>query len=150
MNLGTHLESRESEKETAVPASTDEKMALSALAQIRFGELRDNLILPTLLRIGERVQSQGVDYQVSTDDFEPFRTTITFHTGRREEGIEARPSLTILFASPFEYVSFQQNDTSEQESSSGGKVGPAGAVAFEDVTEALIENKLLDLLARVL
>ncbi|MCC6793791.1 MAG: hypothetical protein IT366_01635 [Candidatus Hydrogenedentes bacterium] len=121
-----------------------------ALAELRFGELRDNILLPAMLAVGGKAQEMGIEFQIEMDDVDKLRTSIRFFLPGPSEGIEARPSLAIVFDPPYDTVSFFENDPSAGGSSSGGAVGPIGELAFHQVTREVVEDRLRGLLARAL
>jgi hypothetical protein len=133
--------------------STEEARAHAAdvaLAELRFGELRDNVLLPAMLVIGNKAQAQGIEFQIEMDDVDKLRTSIRFFLPAASEGMKSRPSLAVVFDPPYDKLSFFENDPSAGGSSSGGAAGPIGEMAFHEVTREVVEERLQGLLARAL
>lgn len=148
--LDALLENR-AKKETSIAETERIKAAKAALAEVRYCELRDNVVLPGMLEVGSKAQQRGIEFQIVTDDVDRLRTTIRFFLKGIDSGIESQPSLTVMYAWPFENIAIIENDTSAgPPSNSGGTVGLAAEVPIHRVTQGLVQERLLNLLSRVL
>ncbi len=133
----------------AIAEAEHAKAARAALAEVRYGELRDNIILPAMLEVGNKAQQRGIEFQIAMDDVDKLRTSIRFFLPTNAAGLESRPSLTVVYAPPYENITFFENDPSAGgASTSGGAVGPTGELPLHKVTLEQIQKRLLDLLDR--
>jgi hypothetical protein len=144
-------------KKAAAKIQEDAKAAESA-SLAKFLEIRESVIRPAMTMVGEYVKSKGYAYEIHTEEDDVSRS--------RDRNRIFSASIQISFLKgisqtyemgnfPFLSVSCDKTEGSVHFVRStmypgrGGQSGPAGTAAIEDITQDLVQAKILEILAAV-
>lgn len=153
--LDTAFEKHEASKRAAANAKevaeTKEQVFLR-----EFIKARDTFIRPAMEEIGEYVKGKGYSYEVSTEDDMPSldgrsRSTpasirLTMFLGERRHPVHENPGFSVICEKGRQKVRFHECTMSPAH---GGRAGPAGEAALPDLTNDLIQEKIMKVIAEV-
>lgn len=153
--LDAAIEAHETSKRAAATAKQfAENSEQIFLAQ--FSEARDSIIRPAMEEIGNYIKGKGYDYEVTEEDDKPSldhrsrstpaSITFTIFVGKRHYPLNENPMLSVICEKGLERVRFHESTISR---SRGGHSGSAGAVTLNELTEELIHEKILKVVAEV-
>lgn len=121
-----------------------------------FLDARDNMILPAMEEVGEFVKAKGYSYEISTEDDEPSldgqrRSTpasirFTMFLSERRFLSHEHPGFSVICEKSRKMVRFHQNTTLPGRA---GQYSPAGETTLDKITDDLIQQKILKVIAEV-
>lgn len=122
-----------------------------------FRERRESVIRPTMMAIGQLVQVRGLEFSVeasnerrpgglkrtSTDSI----TMAFFLGGRHQQALRAFPFVSFTCFKAVEKIDVYMSTRSPL---CDGEAGPYGSYTSDRITEAFVEDRIIELLAKVL
>lgn len=137
--------------DAASPQVIAERKNAAFLAAFR--ESRDTVIQPVMEAIGRYLLSKGLDYEVviEEDGFDSdgreteAKIGLVVIMGPRAQGLHEYPGLTVICEKHSKLIRFQAR---KYWPSRGGTA--AGAIALDDLTSKVVQDKILDVLSELL
>lgn len=132
-------------------AETAEQVFLS-----EFVKARDTIIRPAMEEVGQYVKDKGYGYEVSTEDDKPSldgrsRSTpasirLTIFLDDRHHPMRENPGFSVICEKYERKVRFHESTMSPGR---GGHAGSAGEAALTDLTNDMIQEKILKVVAEI-